>query len=150
MEVTLRQKPHPRFTRRGADLVCAHELSLLEALAGFRTTLRHLDGNPLCLSCEGEVTRPGQLRRVRGWGMPRPRSGGKGDLYLRFSVRFPKEPLSDEACSLLRKLLPAVATAGGATARPEGRTYRLEAVGGRETDEEQEDDWEGLGSGSWR
>ena len=88
--------------RHGDDLVCDFEVSLLEALTGFRTSMRHLDGQCVNLGCERQVTRPGQLRRVRGWGMPRRKAGGKGDLLLRFAVRFPSEPLAAEAsrCSL--------------------------------------------------
>ena len=35
---------HDLFERRGADLVVIREISLLEALTGITTTIRHLDG----------------------------------------------------------------------------------------------------------
>ena len=94
------------------------QVSLLEALAGFRQTFRHLSGDTLNLACEGMVTRPGELKRVRGCGMPRLRGVGKGDLYLRMAVRFPRAPLGTEATKTLRQLLPRTATASKRRAPP--------------------------------
>lgn len=37
-------KKHDFFERRGADLVCIKEISLLEALTGVTTKITHLDG----------------------------------------------------------------------------------------------------------
>jgi len=137
VEVILRQKAHARFERRGDDLVCRQEISLLDALTGFRTGFRHLDGRVLSLACDAEVTQPGQLRRIRGCGMPRPRGTGKGDLFLRMSVRFPRDPLAAEASRQLKQLLPRAANAGAARAPPPTpgeRVYAMESV--REEQEE--------------
>ena len=125
--VVVKTRPHGRFRRMGDDLVCNFELTLLEALTGFRSSMRHLDGRTLNLACDGEVTRPGHVRRVRGCGMPRRRAGGKGDLLLRFSVRFPDDPISGEAAKALKQLLPRDA---GSTApvQPGERLHRLETV----------------------
>ena len=125
--VQLRQKPHPRFARHGADLVASCEISLLEALTGFKTSFRHLDGRMLTLSCDGEVTRPGQLKRLRGYGMPRHRAGGKGDLFLRMAVMFPREPLTADASRSLQHVLPRRA---GTTPplEPGAKVLRLERV----------------------
>ena len=41
MIVTLKMKPHPRFVRQGDHLVCAHEVSLYEALTGARRSDAH-------------------------------------------------------------------------------------------------------------
>jgi len=131
VEVLLRQKANARFDRRGDDLVCMHEVSLLEALTGFRTGFRHIDGSLLALSCETEVTQPGQLRRIRGCGMPRLRGTGKGDLFLRMAVRFPRDPLAAEASKQLRQLLPRSATAASVRMpppKPGERVHVMEAV----------------------
>ena len=129
--VTLKTQPHATFVRQGDHLYCAHELTLFEALTGFRGSLRHLDGRVLQMACDKQVTRPGQLRRLRGWGMPRRGAGSKGDLFLRFSVRFPSQPLiGAEQTKLLQQLLPK--TTSGAAATPKSsagaRVYRLEDV----------------------
>jgi len=125
--VTVRTRPHARFKRMGDDLVCSLEVSLVEALTGFRTSLRHLDGSTLNLACEGEVTRPGQVRRVRGCGMPRRRAGGKGDLLLRIAVRFPSHPLDGDSGRLLKQLLPRD-IGSSPPLKPGERVHRLEVV----------------------
>ena len=129
--VTLKTQPHSTFVRQNDHLYCAHELTLFEALTGFRSSLRHLDGRVLQMACDKQVTRPGQLRRLRGWGMPRRGAGSKGDLFLRFSVRFPSQPLiGAEQTKLLQQLMPQ--TTSGAAATPKSsagaRVYRLEDV----------------------
>jgi len=137
--VVIKTRPHGRFRRMGDDLVCQFELTLLEALTGFRSSLRHLDGRTLNLACDGEVTRPGHVRRVRGCGMPRRRAGGKGDLLLRFSVRFPEDPISGEAAKVLKQLLPRDA-GSVAPVQPGERMHRLETVE-LQGEEEQGDSW---------
>ena len=74
--ITLRQRPHPRFKRAGDHLVMQTELTLQEALLGFQRSIRHLEGSQIWVSAEGQLTKPGQLRRLRGYGMPRLRAGG--------------------------------------------------------------------------
>ena len=60
--------------------------------------------------------------------MPRRGSGSKGDLYLRFNVRFPTSPLAAEQAKLLKQLLPRRAD-GPPTAPLDGeRVYKLETV----------------------
>lgn len=44
VHLVLRQQPHKRFERRGDDLYTDIKVSLRDALAGFSTTLEHLDG----------------------------------------------------------------------------------------------------------
>ena len=95
--------------------------------AGFRTSLRQLDGKALNLACENQVTRPGQFRRIRGCGMPRRRAGGKGDLLLRFAVRMPTNPISGEASRILKQLLPPD-TASSSPVQPGARVYHPEDV----------------------
>jgi DnaJ family protein B protein 11 len=86
---TLRTLPHPRFARSGDDLHVAERVSLVEALTGFRRELAHLDGRAVPLEAAG-VTRPGQVVKVPGEGMPVfDKAGRRGDLYVTYSVAFP-------------------------------------------------------------
>lgn len=48
-------------------------------------------------------TQPGDLLRMRGFGLPRSRGGGRGDLLVRVSVETPRQ-LSEEERELLRQL----------------------------------------------
>ncbi|KAH9998950.1 hypothetical protein BJV77DRAFT_649732 [Russula vinacea] len=65
-------KPHARFSRSGNDLIVRVEIPLVEALTN-------------------EMVRPGQETKVAGEGMPIRGKGarGKGDLLVRWDVRFP-------------------------------------------------------------
>jgi len=87
-------KPHPRFTRQGDDLVAKIDIPLVEALtneSGAKKQLEHLDGRKLQIQVPPGVVKPGQETRVTGEGMPIRRKGatGKGDLIIRWEVRFP-------------------------------------------------------------
>ena len=60
--VVIQETEHPRFKRRGPDLVAEHELTLLEALCGFSFILKHLDGRQLLLKSDpGSVIKPGEF-----------------------------------------------------------------------------------------
>ena len=107
-QVQLEQAPHRTWKREGDDLHAVVSLSLCEALGGFCRQLRQVDGSPVWLrpSPADAPTRPGQVRMLRGLGMPRYRLGGKGDMLLHFRVRFPERPISADAVAALRKALP--------------------------------------------
>ncbi|KAI9460750.1 hypothetical protein F5148DRAFT_1276730 [Russula earlei] len=102
-------KPHPRFTRSGDDLVAKVEISLVEALTnetGAKKELEHLDSRRVQVPVPPGVVRPGQETRVTGDGMPIRRKGasGKGDLVVRWEVKFP-DRLTPGQKEGLRKVL---------------------------------------------
>ncbi len=82
---------HRMFERKGADLAMRKQVSLREALGGFSFNVRHVSGTTLVVrSAPGEMVRPGQVKRLDGWGLPQ--KGGydtKGHLYIKFDVLFP-------------------------------------------------------------
>ncbi|KAI0255150.1 hypothetical protein BJV78DRAFT_1273736 [Lactifluus subvellereus] len=87
-------KPHPRFMRQGDDLIAKIDIPLVEALTnegGTKKQLEHLDGRKLQIQVPSGVVKPGQETRVTGEGMPIRRKGasGKGDVIIRWEVRFP-------------------------------------------------------------
>lgn len=89
---TLEEKPHPVFTRKGDDLVVSLELTLLEALTGgFSKVIKTLDGRSLPISASSSrIIQPGQEERFPGEGMPiSKKPGQKGDLIVKFVVKFP-------------------------------------------------------------
>jgi DnaJ family protein A protein 2 len=47
---------HDHFERRGADLIFHKEITLLEALTGVTTTIKHLDGKEYLIA-----TAPGEI-----------------------------------------------------------------------------------------
>ena len=87
-------KQHARFSRSGNDLIARVEIPLVEALtneSGSRKQLEHLDGRKLQVQVPPGVVKPGQETRVAGEGMPIRGKGatGKGDLLVRWDVKFP-------------------------------------------------------------
>jgi DnaJ family protein B protein 4 len=86
---------HPRFSRRGDDLVHKRTLSLTDALVGARFTLQGIDGTNLDIDTTADgVVQPGQHKVIKGQGMPNSKTGQRGDLVVEFDVAWPKGPLS--------------------------------------------------------
>ncbi|CAK8535478.1 unnamed protein product [Lathyrus sativus] len=104
----LQQKEHPKFTRKGEDLVVEHTLSLTEALCGFQFVLTHLDARQLLIkSNPGEVVKPDSYKAINDEGMPMyQRPFMKGKLYIHFTVEFP-ESLTLDQVKALESILPA-------------------------------------------
>jgi DnaJ-class molecular chaperone len=137
----LAQRRHPRFERQGDNLHLPMQLSLYEALTGFRRPIKHIDGQRLWLAADRETTRPGSMRRLPGAGMPRFRGVGKGDLVVHFSVRFPDAPLRGSAAETLRKVLPGSAGTASPVPPEDATIHQLRMVrggGGREEADEGE------------
>jgi curved DNA-binding protein len=97
--VVVRLLPDARFTRRGADLERDLPLTLEEALLGGEVKVETLKGRVLLTIPAG--TQPGRTFRLSGQGMPRFRSSGHGDLYVKARVILPAN-LSDEAKAAAR------------------------------------------------
>lgn len=58
--IVLQQKEHEVFTRKDADLVMEHDISLTEALCGCQFIVKHLDDRDLIIQNKpGEVIVPG-------------------------------------------------------------------------------------------
>lgn len=90
--VVLHEEEHPRFKRRGADLYMKLEISLCEALRGFRRVLQHLDGRRfVVVSTEAlEVLERASFKAVKGQGMPlKGQPFSFGNLFLQLKVSFP-------------------------------------------------------------
>ena len=60
---------HEDFEREGSDLVTHQNISLVEALLGFKREIKHLDGRMIEIERD-KVTEPGQNHEVPGLGMP--------------------------------------------------------------------------------
>ena len=97
--VTTRVRPHPVFTRRGADLERDLPITLAEALLGGEVPVTTLKGKVLLRIPPG--TQNGHRFRLKGQGMPRLRGEGDGDLYAKARVVLPPK-LDDEAAEAAR------------------------------------------------
>ncbi|NLA60745.1 MAG: J domain-containing protein [Firmicutes bacterium] len=94
-------RQHERFQRQGDDLILDQVVSFPLAAIGGTVVVKGIDGE-----LEMDVpagTQPGAVLRLRGKGMPRLRSKGRGDMLVRISVRVPTKLTSREK-EVLREL----------------------------------------------
>jgi curved DNA-binding protein len=105
LHVVVRVRPHPRFTRRGADLELEVPITLQAALLGGEVPVQTLKGRLVLTIPAG--TQNGRTFRLTGQGMPRFRASGSGDLFVKVRVVLPTN-LSDEAKQAARRFLDLV------------------------------------------
>jgi curved DNA-binding protein len=103
--VLVRVRPHRTFTRRGADLERDLSVTLEEALLGADVAVPTLKGRVVLTVPPG--TQAGRTIRLSGQGMPRFKSSGSGDLYVRIRVVLPTN-LSHDAADAARRFLDLV------------------------------------------
>jgi DnaJ family protein B protein 4 len=89
IEFIIEEKPHSTFKREGDNLTMKVQLTLLEALSGFTKQIKTLDGRTLKINNTTNVIQPGQESRVANEGMPNSKTGKKGDLIIKYEVKFP-------------------------------------------------------------
>lgn len=107
--IVLQQTPHEVFERRDNDLHMKHTIPLTEALCGFSFLLEHLDDRQLHIRQPGgDVIVPNVTKVVKGEGMPMYKNPfEKGNLFITFSVAFPKNYFVPEpTLKMLEGLLP--------------------------------------------
>jgi molecular chaperone DnaJ len=98
--VLVRVLPDSRFVRDGNDIVSTVDLTMTEAALGGATKVPTLDGE---LEIEFKPgTQPGEVRVLRGHGMPVLQGFGRGDHRLLVNVAVPRN-LTDEQRTLLEQ-----------------------------------------------
>lgn len=67
------------------------QITLKEALLGFKKSVQFLDGSPLKITSKpGEFISNGDKKTIKGKGMPFfKRENTRGDLHITFKVKFP-------------------------------------------------------------
>jgi len=87
--IIINEKQHDIFKRKGNDLFIVVELKLFQALYGFNKIIEHLDKRKIHISYNG-VTEYNTVRKIVGEGMHILNgSGGRGDLYIKFTIKLP-------------------------------------------------------------
>jgi molecular chaperone DnaJ len=82
-------KPHPLFSREGADLHCRVPISMTKATLGGEIDIPSIDGSKGTISVQAG-TQTGQQYRLRGKGMSVMKSSHRGDLYVETVVETPR------------------------------------------------------------
>ena len=98
--VEVRVKPDPRFVREGNDIFSTVDLTITEAALGATVTVPTLDGETELEFAEG--TQAGEIRVLRGRGMPVLQGFGRGDQRVLVNVAVPRR-LNDEQRRLLEE-----------------------------------------------
>jgi molecular chaperone DnaJ len=98
--VLVHVRPDPRFVREGNDIFSTVELTMTQAALGATLTVQTLHGD---VELEFEPgTQPGELRILRGKGMPVLQGYGSGDHRVLVNVLVPRR-LSHEQRALLEQ-----------------------------------------------
>ncbi|XP_047322522.1 dnaJ homolog subfamily B member 4 [Impatiens glandulifera] len=98
------EKDHNIFKRDGNDLTMSRKVKLAEALGGTFVNLTTLDGRELSIRVP-EIVSPGYEKVVSKEGMPIAREpGNKGDLRIKFEVKFPRKLTQDQKTALRQAL----------------------------------------------
>jgi molecular chaperone DnaJ len=96
--VQVHVRPDERFVRDGNDVVSSVDLTVTQAALGATVAVATLDGD---LELEFEAgTQPGEVRVLRGKGMPVLQGRGRGDQRVLVNVAVPRH-LSEEQRRLL-------------------------------------------------
>lgn len=99
--VLVHVKPDPRFAREGNDIFSTVDLTMTQAALGAKVTIPTLGGE---VELEFEPgTQPGELRVLRGRGMPVLQGFGRGDHRVLVNVAIPRR-LSEHGRELLEEL----------------------------------------------
>jgi molecular chaperone DnaJ len=98
--VLVRVRPDPRFVREGNDIFSTVDLTVTQAALGTTVSIPTLDGDSELELAPG--TQPGEVRVLRGRGMPVLQGFGRGDHRVLVNVLVPRQ-LSDEQRRLLEE-----------------------------------------------
>lgn len=99
--VQIHVAPHQYFKREGADLYYDISVGFPQVALGAEVTVPTLDGEVTMTIQPG--TQPGQILRLKGKGMPKINSYGRGNLMVRVNVAVPTR-LSSKQKELLEEL----------------------------------------------
>ena len=105
--VIVKIKENSAYKRVKNDLHIEKKISLIEALEGFSFNLDHLNTHTVTIkTAPGDITTHKDVKKVANLGMPHYKSPmSHGDLYVHFTVEFPKS-LTKEQSAILAKVLP--------------------------------------------
>jgi molecular chaperone DnaJ len=98
--VAVHVEPHPTFVREGNDIFSTVDLTMTQAALGARVAVPTLEGESELEFSPG--TQSGEVRVLRGRGMPVLQGFGRGDQRVLVNVQVPRR-LSDEQKRLLEE-----------------------------------------------
>jgi molecular chaperone DnaJ len=124
--ILLQVKPHKFFRRREFDILLDLNVNIAQATLGADVEVPTVDG-PTTLKIPSG-TQPGQVIHMKGKGVPRLRSNGRGDQLVIINVEIPKRVSNEQ-----RQLFEKLANSMGSEVRPQERgilDWLKETLGG--------------------
>jgi molecular chaperone DnaJ len=116
--VMIHIRPHQYFRRDEDNLIYNLTIGFPQATLGTEVSIPTLDGNTTIPIKPG--TRPGEIVKLRGKGMPRFRGYGRGDMLVRIDIAVP-----DKLTQQQRNLLEQLAKEFEQDVKPKGRRLRI-------------------------
>jgi molecular chaperone DnaJ len=110
--------PHQYFKREEDDLLYNLTIGFPQAALGTEVSIPTLEGNTNIRIRSG--TKPGEIIRLRGKGMPRLRGYGRGDMLVRVDIAVPEKLTPQQ-----RALLEQLAKEFDQDVKPKSRRLRL-------------------------
>ena len=105
LHVVVRVRPHPRFERRGDDLVQEVSVPVEDAVLGGEAHVATLAGKRIAVTIP-PLTQSGRTIRLSGLGMPKLDGKGAGDLLVKVRLVIP-EKVTEEERELYQRLREA-------------------------------------------
>jgi molecular chaperone DnaJ len=114
--ITIRVKPHKFFRRREFDILLDLNINVAQAALGADVEVPTVDGPEKLRIPVG--TQPGKVLYLRGKGVPKLRSNGRGDQLVIINVEVPSRLNSEQ-----RELFEQLAKSLGSEVRPQERGF---------------------------
>lgn len=94
--------PHPIFVRDGNDIYVEKSVNFSQAALGSTIEVPTIEGATKRIKIPAGTQNNTKIR-MKGYGIPKLKEGGKGDQYVKISINVPKR-LNDKQSQLVRKL----------------------------------------------
>jgi curved DNA-binding protein len=94
--------PHPIFARDGVDIYVEKSVNYSQAALGTTIDVPTLEGTTKRIKIPAGTQNYTKIR-MKGYGVPNLKDGGKGDQYVKISVNVPKK-LTEHQAQLIKKL----------------------------------------------
>ncbi len=91
--VTIKVEAHPHFSEKNRNIHLEVPVTLQEALLGAEITVPTIDGNVTMRIPAGSNS--GSTLRLKGKGLEDPKTGKRGDQYLKLRIALPDKPDKD-------------------------------------------------------
>jgi len=100
-DIVVQVQPSKEFRREGQDIYIKHELTIAQAILGGIVSVKTID-KPVKLKVK-PGTQHGSMTRLRGRGVPYPNSKKRGDQYVIWTIKIPRN-ISGKAKKLVEEL----------------------------------------------